>query len=296
MSSSITNDLTKWSDEQLHKNEDDNDNLYKKKSAEHRRLRKEAEHWVAEEVAKWKAEEVAKRKAEVEAQRRAEAEAKVRAEEVARVQSLVSGPFKGKQPKAAASRAVEVREQVGGLAPCYGCSGAGVSCEMRTARGSKARLCNHCRRLKHKCERPGDTQQTQQRKQEELMSPWAGKKKAWMQSPVVDKDDDDEYKEEAGEEHDMLGTLTEVLAAVVTEMRDMATDRRRAVAESHAQTEWMLGILEEIQGCLDPEFTPEEPEVGSEEDFKEEEVAEAAEEREALKGWSEEEAEVDESM
>ncbi|KIK80697.1 hypothetical protein PAXRUDRAFT_15643 [Paxillus rubicundulus Ve08.2h10] len=35
MSSSITNDLTKWNDEQLRKNEDDKDKLFEKKSAEH---------------------------------------------------------------------------------------------------------------------------------------------------------------------------------------------------------------------------------------------------------------------
>ncbi|KIK76137.1 hypothetical protein PAXRUDRAFT_18420 [Paxillus rubicundulus Ve08.2h10] len=63
--------------------------------------------------------------------------------------------------------------------------------------------------------------------------------------------------------------------------------------ESHAQMERVLGTLEEIQGCLDPEFAPEE---GSEENFEEEEVAEVAEEKEALKGRNEEEAEVDESV
>ncbi|KIK73488.1 hypothetical protein PAXRUDRAFT_20792 [Paxillus rubicundulus Ve08.2h10] len=232
------------------------------------------------------------------AERRAEVEAKVHTEEVTWVQSLVLGPSKGKQPKAAASRAVEVAEQAGGLAPCYGCSGAGVLCEMKTAGGSKARLCDCCRQLKHKCEWPGDMQQTRWRKQEELVSLWARKKKAQMQSPVVDEDDDDEYEEEVEdkeveEERDALGTLTEVLAAVVMEMQDMAVDRRHVAAESHAQTEWMLGILEEIQGCLDLEFAPEEPEVGSEEGFKEGEVAEAAEEREGLKGQSEQEVEVD---
>ncbi|KIK77878.1 hypothetical protein PAXRUDRAFT_17214 [Paxillus rubicundulus Ve08.2h10] len=282
MSSSIANDLTKWSNEQLCKNEDDNNDLYEKKSAECRHCMKawkEAECRMVEEVARQKAEEVAKQKAEVKAQRRAEAEAKACTEEVVRAQSSVSGPSKGKQPKVAASGAAEVGEQAEGLAPCYRCSGAGVLCEMRTAGGSK---------------------QTWWRKWEELMSPQAGKKKARMQSPVVDKDDD-KYEEEAEdkeaeEERDMLGALTEVLVAVVMEMWDMASDRRCVAAESQAQTEQMLGILEEIQGCLDPEFTPEEPEEGEEEDFEEEEVAEAAEEREALEGQSEEEAEVDESI
>ncbi|KIK80289.1 hypothetical protein PAXRUDRAFT_15865 [Paxillus rubicundulus Ve08.2h10] len=248
MSSSTANDITKWSNEQLHKNEDDDNNLYEKKSAEHRchmKAQKEAEHRRAEEEMRQKAEEEAKRKAE----------------------SSVSGPSKGKQPKAAVSRATEVMEQAGGLALCYGCLGAGVVCEMKTT--------------------GGDMQSMRRRKQEELILPWAGKKKAWTQSPVVDNNNNNEYEEkmedeEAEEECDALVTLTEVLAVVVTEMWNIATDRRC--------------ILEEIQGCLDLEFTPQKPEVGSEEDFKEEEVAEAVEEREALKGWSEEEAEVDESM
>ncbi|KIK95654.1 hypothetical protein PAXRUDRAFT_11312 [Paxillus rubicundulus Ve08.2h10] len=116
----------------------------------------------------------------------------------------------------------------------------------------------------------------------------ARKKKARMQSPVADKDDDEKYEEEAEDE--------EAEEEPVTETQDMATDRRHAAAESHAQTEQMLGILEEIQGCLDLEFTLEEPEVGSEEGFEEGEVAEVAEEREALKGRSEEKVEVDESV
>ncbi|KIK78114.1 hypothetical protein PAXRUDRAFT_17057 [Paxillus rubicundulus Ve08.2h10] len=113
---------------------------------------------------------------------------------------------------------------------------------------------------------PGDMQPMWQRKREEVMSLWAREKKAQMQSPAVD-----DNKEE--EDHDTLGTLTEVLTAVVVEMWNMA-------AESCAQVERVLGTLEEIWGCLDPE----EPEEGSEEEFEEEEVAEAAEEREALKG------------
>ncbi|KIK76534.1 hypothetical protein PAXRUDRAFT_18139 [Paxillus rubicundulus Ve08.2h10] len=80
----------------------------------------------------------------------------------------------------------------------------------------------------------------------------------------------------------------EVLVVVVVEMQNMAMDRRHMAVESHAQMERMLGTLDFLQGCLDPEFTLEE---GSEEDFEEEEVAEAAKEREALKGQSEEEAE-----
>ncbi|KIK80956.1 hypothetical protein PAXRUDRAFT_15508 [Paxillus rubicundulus Ve08.2h10] len=188
MSSSIANDLTKWSNEQLCKNDDDDDDLYKKKSAECRhcmKVRKEAERQMAEEVARQKVEEEAKWKAEVEAQR-AEAEAKACTEEVMQAQRSVSGPSKGKQPKAAASGAAEAR-----------------------------------------------------------------KKKAQTQSPVADKDVNDKYEEEAEdeeaeEEHDALGMLTEVLVVVVTEMQDMAMDRRHVAVESHAQMEQMLGILEEI--------------------------------------------------
>ncbi|KIK72853.1 hypothetical protein PAXRUDRAFT_21510 [Paxillus rubicundulus Ve08.2h10] len=249
MSSSTTNNLSKWSDEQLRENEDDEDELFEKKSAERRhwtKARKEAEWRMAEEAARRKVEEEAKRKAEVEAQRRAEAEAKARAEEVVRAQSLTSGPSKGKQLRVTASGTAEVAES-----PSW------------------------------------------RRKQEEVMSPRAGKKKAWTKSPTAEDDKEDTEDREAEENRDALGTLAEVLSAMVGEMRNMATDRRRAAAESHAQMERVLGTLEEIRGCLDPEFVPEE---GSEEDFEEGEVAEAAEEREALKGWNEEEEEVDESV
>ncbi|KIK81674.1 hypothetical protein PAXRUDRAFT_15119 [Paxillus rubicundulus Ve08.2h10] len=225
MSSSTKNDLTKWSDEQLHENDDDDE-----KSTECRhwmKVWKEAECWGAEEEVKQKAEEEAKPKAEVKVWRRAEMEAKACAEEVAWVQSSVMGPSKGKQPKAAVSRVAEVMEKVGGLAPCYGCWGAGVACEMKAARADVAE------------------------EVDKVMSPWARKKKVQTQSPVADnKQDENEAAEESEKEHD----------------------------------------------TLDLEFALEEPEVGSEEEFEEEEVAEAAEEREALKGWSEEEAEVDESV
>ncbi|KIK72250.1 hypothetical protein PAXRUDRAFT_22211 [Paxillus rubicundulus Ve08.2h10] len=255
MSPSTTNDLSKWSDEQLCENEDDEDELFEKKSVEHRRrtkVRKEAERRMAEEVARRKAEEEAKQKAEVEAQRRAEAEAKVHAEEVARAQSLTSGPSKGKQLRVMASGTAEVAES---------------------------------------CERPGDVQPSRRRKREEVMSPQAGKKKAWTKSPMVEDDEED-----VEENRDTLGALAEVLSAMVGEMRNMAADRRRVAAESHAQMERVLGTLEENRGCLDPEFVPEEPEEGLEEDFEEGEVVEVAEEREALKGRNEEEEEVDESV
>ncbi|KIK72185.1 hypothetical protein PAXRUDRAFT_22287, partial [Paxillus rubicundulus Ve08.2h10] len=297
MSPSTTNDLSKWSDEQLHENEDNEDELFEKKSAEHRRwtkARKEAEQWMAEEAARRKVEEEAKRKAEVKVQRRAEVEAKACTEEVARVQSLTSGPLKGKQPRVTASGTAEVTESVGGLPPCYGCSDVGVSCEMRVAGSSKARSCDRCRRLRNKCERPGDAQPSQRRKREEVMSPRAGKKKARMKSPTAEDDEEDAEDGEAKENRDALGALAEVLSAMVGEMQNMAADRRRAAEESHAQMERVLGTLEEIQGCLDPEFVLEELEEGSEEDFEEGEVAEAAEEKEALKGQNEEEEEVDE--
>ncbi|KIK74478.1 hypothetical protein PAXRUDRAFT_19828 [Paxillus rubicundulus Ve08.2h10] len=296
MSSSTTNDLTKWSDEQLHENENNNDELFEKKSAEcrHRmKARKEAERRMVEEVARRKAEEEAKRKAEVEAQRRAEAEVKARAEEVVQAQSSTSGLSKGKQLRVTASGTTEVAELVGGLAPCYGCSDLGVACKMRVARSSKARSCDRCRRLRNKCERPGDAQPSQRRKREEVMSLQAGKKKARTKSPAAEDKEEDAEDCEVEENCDALGALTEVLSVMVGEMRNMAVDRRCMAAESHAQMERVLGTLEEIRGCLDLEFVPEE---GSEENFDEGEVAEAAEEREALKGWNEEEEEVDESV
>ncbi|KIK98291.1 hypothetical protein PAXRUDRAFT_9658 [Paxillus rubicundulus Ve08.2h10] len=262
----------KWSNEQLCENENDNNDLYEKKSMEnrcHMKAWKEAERQRVEEEMRQKAEEEEKQKAEVKAQRRVEAEAQVRTEEVVWAQSSVSGPSKGKQPKVAASRAG------GGSSPMLwmrGCWGS-VQAQMQAARG-------HAVNVAEEAGGGGD-----------VTAGWEEEGADEEQ----DNEEDDNEEAEAEEEHDTLGALTEV-AVVVTEMHDMATDRRHAAAESHTQTEQMLGILEEIQGCLDPEFALEEPEVGLEEDFKEEEVAEATEEREALKGWSEEEVEVDESM
>ncbi|KIK73068.1 hypothetical protein PAXRUDRAFT_21264 [Paxillus rubicundulus Ve08.2h10] len=189
MSPSTTNDLSKWSDEQLRENDDDDDEIFEKKSAERRRrtkARKEAERRMAEEAVRRKAEEEAKWKAE----------AKARTEEVARAQSLTSGPSKGKQPRVTASGTAEVAESVGGLPLCYGCSDVGVSCEMRAARSSK-------------CERPGDAQPSQRRKREEVMSPQAGKKKARTKSPTAEDDKEDAEDREAEENRDALGALAE---------------------------------------------------------------------------------------
>ncbi|KIK85509.1 hypothetical protein PAXRUDRAFT_14518 [Paxillus rubicundulus Ve08.2h10] len=285
MSSSIANDLTKWNDEQLCEHEDDDDELFEKASAEcrhHMKVRKEVEHWRTEEVARQEAEEEEKQKVEVEAQRRVEVEAKACAEA-----ELGLGPFQGQAAKGGS-------EWSGG-----GCRAGGGPSPMLWMLGYWGIVQDEDG---WRCEWPGDTHSTWRRKQEELMLPWAGKKQAWTQSLVVDedKDGDEEYKEEvdeeAEEECDALCVLTEVLVAVVTEMQDMAMDRRYAAVESHAQMEQMLGILEEIWGCLDPEFAPEESEVGLEEEFAEEEVAQVAKEREALKGQSKEEVEVDKSV
>ncbi|KIK99023.1 hypothetical protein PAXRUDRAFT_9169 [Paxillus rubicundulus Ve08.2h10] len=201
MSSSTTNDITKWSNDQLHEHEDNKDELYKRKSTEHmHRMKawKEAEHQRVEEEMRRKAEEEAKQKVEVKAQRRVEAEVKAHAEEVAWAQSSVSGPSKGKQPKAAASGG---HRAGGGPSPMLWVLRCWGSMQDETARGSKARLCNHCHQLKHRCKWLGDMQLTQQRKWEEVMSPQARKKKVWMQSPVADKDKDGdkEYEEEVVE-------------------------------------------------------------------------------------------------
>ncbi|KIK79576.1 hypothetical protein PAXRUDRAFT_16264 [Paxillus rubicundulus Ve08.2h10] len=234
MFSSATNDLTKWSDEQLHEHNND-DKLYKRKSEEHRSHMKawnEAEHWRAKGEVRQKAEEEAKHKAEVKAWRRAEMEAKAHREEIAQAQSSVMDPSKGRQLKLVASRA-----------------GRGTSPMLWMLR----------------CEQLGDLQPTWWRKQEELMLLWAWKMKVQMQSPVVDEEEDEEEDEEAEE-----------------------------VEEDH-------NVLDKVDaghpgGNPDPEFTPEEPEVGFEGGFEEEEVVEATKEREALNGQSEEEAEVDESV
>ncbi|KIK72367.1 hypothetical protein PAXRUDRAFT_22073 [Paxillus rubicundulus Ve08.2h10] len=105
---------------------------------------------------------------------RAEAEAKARAEEVAQAQSLTSGPLKGKQLRVTASGTAEVTES-------------------------------------NKCERPGDAQPSQQRKQEEVMSPRAGKKKVRTKSPTAEDDEED------AENRDVLGALVEVLSVMVDE-------------------------------------------------------------------------------
>ncbi|KIK77568.1 hypothetical protein PAXRUDRAFT_17415 [Paxillus rubicundulus Ve08.2h10] len=290
MSSSTTNDLTKWSDEQLRENEDEDEELFEKKSAERRHC--------------MKVEEEAKQKAEVEAQRRAEAEAKACAEEVTRVQvsSVVVN--------------VTLTELLGvetelGLGPIEGETAEGDSKRDHGGCGVSRRLSPMLRMLgpwggvrdeggreqQGKCERLEDAQPSRQRKQEEVMSPRAGKKKARMKSPVAeDKEEDAEDCKVDAEDckvEENRDALAEVLSAMVGEMRNMAADRRCTAAESHAQMERVLGTLEEIWGCLDPEFVPEE---GSEENFNEGDIAEAAEEREALKGQNEEEEEVDESV
>ncbi|KIK81940.1 hypothetical protein PAXRUDRAFT_14984 [Paxillus rubicundulus Ve08.2h10] len=262
MSSSTTNDITRWGDDQLHKHKDEDDELYKRKSVEHRchmKAWKEAEHQ--------RVEEEMRQKVEVEARRRAEMEAKACTEEVAQVQSKQSsvlGPSKSKQPKAAVSGVAEVTKQAGGLAMCYGCFGAGAACKMKMARGSKMQVARgHAVNM---VEEAGGGDVTM----------------GWEEEGTDEEQDkkEEDDNEEAEEECDALGALTKILLVVVTEMQDMAADRRCVAAESHAQTEQMLGILEEIWGCLDLEFAPEEPEVGPEEKFNEEKVAEVAKERE----------------
>ncbi|KAF9224241.1 hypothetical protein BS17DRAFT_817144 [Gyrodon lividus] len=113
----------------------------------------------------------------------------------------------------------------------------------------------------------------QRRKREEVASLRAGKKKVQTQSPVAedkeDKKDEDEEWVKGEDNRDMLGVLTEVLTAMVAEMHNMAVDWRCMAAESCTQMEQMLGTLEEIQGCLDPDFAPEELQAGSEEEYKE---------------------------
>ncbi|KIK75886.1 hypothetical protein PAXRUDRAFT_18598 [Paxillus rubicundulus Ve08.2h10] len=291
MSSSTTNDLTKWSDEQLRENEDDKDKLFKKKSAERRR--------------RTKAEEEAKQKAEVKAQRRAEAEAKAHAEEVVWVQvssvvvnvpltdllgvetELDLGPIEGETAKGDGEQDRRGRGVGRGLSPVLRMLGpwGGMRDE-----GGWEQQGEVVQPLLPTVEQ---VQPSWRRKQEEVMSLQAGKKKARTKSLAAEDDKEDVEDCEAEENRDVLGALAEVLSAMVGEMQNMAADRRRAAAESHVQMERVLGTLEEIRGCLDPEFVPEE---GSEENFNEGEVAEAARERETLKGRNEEEEEVDESV
>ncbi|KIK72117.1 hypothetical protein PAXRUDRAFT_22378 [Paxillus rubicundulus Ve08.2h10] len=291
--SSSNNDITEWTDHQLHeKDDDDDDDLHERKSTERRRHAK-----ARKEEAMQKAEEKARRKAEQEARRKAEVEARKRAKADAKAQSAVAGPSKGKQRNVAGPTAT--------LARCYGCSDAEVACEMKVAEGSRVRRCDCCRRLRHKCERLGDMPPTRRRKRAESMAPREGKKKARTKSPLTEEEEDEERG--GDENRDTLGALAEVLALVVEEMQTMAAERR-------AHTERMMGTLEEIRDCLDANFKPEEgSDDGSEDrledrledgledssDSSEEaeaEAAEVAEEKEALKGQNREEAEVDESV
>ncbi|KIK77800.1 hypothetical protein PAXRUDRAFT_17257 [Paxillus rubicundulus Ve08.2h10] len=253
MSSSITNNLTKWSDKQLRENENDDDKLFEKKSVERRRRTKawkDAEQWMAEEEGGGKGAH----------------------------RELGLGPVEGETAEGGGERdrgGHRVGRRLGPVLWMLGRWG-GVQDE-----GGWEQQGEVVRPLSPTVE------------QEEVMSPRAGKKKVWMKSPAAE---DNEEDCEVEENRDALSVLAEVLSAMVGEMRNMAADRRHVAVESHVQMERVLGTLEEIWGCLDLEFAPEELEEGSEEDFNEEEVAEAAEEKEALKGWNEEEAEVDESV
>ncbi|KIK80106.1 hypothetical protein PAXRUDRAFT_15964 [Paxillus rubicundulus Ve08.2h10] len=232
---------------------------------------KEAECQRAEEEVRWKAEE----EAEEEAWRRVEAEANVHVEEIAWVQSLVVGPSKGKQSKVAASGAGRGPSPMLWMLRCQG----GVQDEAGEFAANTV-------------EEVGGS---------DVAVGWEEEGTYNEEAEEEDKEAEEEDKEaeeaekaeEAEEYHDMLGVLMVVFMAVVTEMQNMAMDRRCAAVESCMQTEQMLGILKEIWGCLDLKFIPKEPEVGSEEDFEEEEVVEAGE---ALNGWSEEVVEVDESV
>ncbi|KIK74853.1 hypothetical protein PAXRUDRAFT_19479 [Paxillus rubicundulus Ve08.2h10] len=267
MSSSTTNKLTKWSDEQLRENDDDDDELFEKKSVECRccmKAWKEAERRMAEEVARG---------------------GRVGAE-------LGLRPVEGETAEGDGERDRGGCGVCRGLSPMLqvlGCQG-GVRDE-----GGQEQQGKVVRPLSPTVEqvraaRGCATILVEER--EEMMSPRARKKKAQTKSPAAEDDEEDAEDCEAEENCDALGALAEVLSAMVGEMWNMAADRRRVAAESHAQMERVLGTLEEIRGCLDLEFVPEE---GLEENFKEEEVAGAAEEKEALKGWNEEEEEVDES-
>ncbi|KAF9218445.1 hypothetical protein BS17DRAFT_822896 [Gyrodon lividus] len=169
---------------------------------------------------------------------------------------------------------------------------------MKMGRSSKASLWNHCFQLEHRCKWSEGLQPMWRRKREEVMSLQA-RKKVQMQSAVVDKDEDEDNKDNwvkgAEDDCDVLGVLMEVLMAVVAEIHNMATDWRCVVAESHTQMERILGTLEKIWECLDPEFALEEPKKGLEEEY-EEEVVEAAAEREMCKCQSGEEEEAEKDL
>ncbi|KAF9228939.1 hypothetical protein BS17DRAFT_812889 [Gyrodon lividus] len=228
MFSTTNNDLSQWNNEQLHEHDNNDNELFEKKSAEqqqqHMKAWKEAEHWRAEEEARQKAEE----------------------------KSLVVAPTKGKQLRVSTSR-VGPTELVGGLTPCFDCVAMGVTCEMKmqAARGVAA---NAEEKMRGGCVAMG-----------------------WQEEGTDDKEDEEWVEGE--NDCNVLGA-----AMVAERMQNMAADQRHIVAESHVQMERMLDTLEEIWGCPDLEFSPEE------------EVVEATAEREGWKSQSGEEVEVEKEV
>ncbi|KIK94317.1 hypothetical protein PAXRUDRAFT_12110 [Paxillus rubicundulus Ve08.2h10] len=122
-------------------------------------------------------------------------------------------------------------------------------------------------------------QPTWWRKQEEVMLPWTRKKKVWTQSLVTDKDKDKDSNKKYEEEVDEA---------------EEAEDGDGDAGHGHGQEACSCG--EPCTNRADARHPGGNPEVGSEEEFEEEEVVEATEEREALKGQSKEEVEVDRSV
>ncbi|KIK77686.1 hypothetical protein PAXRUDRAFT_17333 [Paxillus rubicundulus Ve08.2h10] len=261
MSSSTTNDLTKWSDEQLCENEDDNDELFKKKSAERRcrtKAWKEAERRMAEEVVRRKAEEEVKWKAEVEAQRRAEAEAKVRAEEVAWAQVssvVVNVPL---------TDLLGVETELG-LGPVEGETAKGDGEWDRGGRGVGRGLSPVLRVLGRQGGMRDEGGWEQQGEVVQPLSPTAEQVRAAGGCAAI-------LAEEAGG-------------------GDVAVGREEEGADEEQEARGCREPCADGEGAGDPRGDP-----GLEENFEEEEVVEAAEEKEALKGWNEEEEEVDESV
>ncbi|KAF9227494.1 hypothetical protein BS17DRAFT_814388 [Gyrodon lividus] len=184
---------------------DDNNELFDKSTEWWQQIKaqKEVECRRAEEEARQKAEKEVRQSVEVEAQRKAEAEARVHMEEVVQLQSLVMGPSKG------------------------------------VYEWSRAR--------RHQCKQPKGLQTTWRRKWEEVASLWASKKKAQMWSLEADKEEEEEEDKdkewaEGEDNRDVLGTLMEVLVAVVAEyeeeeVAEVATEREEWKAQSGEEDE-----------------------------------------------------------
>ncbi|KIJ64160.1 hypothetical protein HYDPIDRAFT_29048 [Hydnomerulius pinastri MD-312] len=223
-----TDNLTKWADVALTENDSDDEVLATRKFQEHQRHRAEKK----QEEERKKAEE--ERKGVEEAKKAEEVRKAAEAKKAEEAQKAVEA----KKAKASTRGA----SSAGGGAKCEGCENAGVDCTMEMSGGSKATICDRCRRQKMGCVRPG-IEKERQRKREEPTLPQGGskRKQTWVRSPEMEDDKEDEDEEE---------------------------DTLRLIGK------WVVATIDDLQHTLDPEYVVG-PEEESDPEVPEEEVAEA---------------------